>query len=177
MGGLLHYSLLVFLLRFFRALCWVWIVDNNCGAQETALQERRKHLEGPSRSCEGQIKSHVCHTRQPSFDNIQATLTTDIQDSSGYAGGAAQIPQANTINDMSHPNLTTNIHNSSSYARGAAQIPQVNALKKLWRMSQVLSLLHTTKVVWQYPSHIDHDHSGFAWLRRRRCPNSTGKHK
>ncbi len=66
-----------------------------------------------------------------SFDNIQAILTTNIQDSPGYAGGAALIPQANAINDMSHTNLTTNIHNSSSYAGGAAQIPQVNALKKL----------------------------------------------
>ncbi len=121
----------MFLLRFFRALCWVRIVDNNCGAQETALQERRKHLEGPSRSCEGRVKSNVCRTGRPSFDNIQATLTTDIQDLPGYAGGTAQIPQANTINDMSHPNLTTNIHNSLNYAGGAAQIPQANALKKL----------------------------------------------
>ncbi len=164
-------------MRFFRALCWVWIVNDNCGAQETALQERRKHLEGPSRSCEGWVKSYVCRTWRPSFDNIQATLTTDIQDSSGYARGAALIPQAHTINDMSYPNLTTHIHNSSSYAGGPAQILQANALKKLWRMSQVLSLSHTTKVVWQYPSHIDHEHSGFTWLRQRRCPNSTGEHK
>jgi hypothetical protein len=57
MGGLLHCSLLVFLLRFFRALYWVQIVDDNYGAQETALQEGRKHLEGPSRSCEGRVKS------------------------------------------------------------------------------------------------------------------------
>ncbi len=175
--GWLHYSLWVFLLRFFRALCWVQIVDDNCGTQETALQEKCKNLEGPSRSCEGRVKSYVCRTCQPSFDNIQATLTTDIQDSSGYTGGAAQIPQANTINDMSLPNLTTNIHNSSSYAGGAAQIPKANALKKLWRTSQVLSLSLTTKVIWQYPSHIDQEHSGFAWLRWRRCPNSTGEHK
>ena len=123
----MHCSLLVFLLRFFQALCWVRIVDDNCSAQETALQERRKHLEGPSRSCEGRVKSYVCRTRRrPSFDNIHATLTMNIQDSSGYAGGAALIQQANAINDMSHPNLTTNIHNSSSNAGGAAQIPQAN---------------------------------------------------
>ena len=128
-----------------------------------------------SRSCKGQVKSYVCRTRWPSFDNIQATLTTNIQDSSGYAGGAALIPQVNAINDVSHPNLTTKIHNSSSYAGGAAQIPQANALKKLWRTSQVLSLSQTTTIVWQHPSHIDHEHSGFAWLHRRRCPNSTGK--
>ena len=128
---LLHCSLLVILLMFFRALCWVRIVDDNCCAQETALQERRKHLEGPSRSCEGRVKSYVCRTRPPSFDNIHATLTMNIQDLSGYAGGAALIQQANAINDMSHPNLTTNIHNFSSNAGGAAQIPQVNALKKL----------------------------------------------
>ena len=66
-----------------------------------------------------------------SFDNIQAILTKNIQDSSGYAGGAAQIPQAHTINDMSHPKLTTNIHNSLSYTGGPVQIPQANALKKL----------------------------------------------
>ncbi len=107
---------------------WVRIVDNNYGSQETALQEGRKHLEGPSRSCKGRVKSLVCRTGQPSFDHIQAAFTTDIQDLSGYAGGAAQILQANSINDISHPNLTTNIHNSSGYTRSAAQIPQVNAI-------------------------------------------------
>ena len=50
-------------------------------------------------------------------------LTMSIHDSSGNAGGAAQILQANAINDMSHPNSTTNIHDSSGYAGGAAQIP------------------------------------------------------
>jgi len=49
--------------------------------------------------------------------------TTNIDDSSGYAGGAAQIPQENKINDKSRLNLTTNSHNSSEYAGGAAQIP------------------------------------------------------
>jgi hypothetical protein len=51
----------------------------------------------------------------------------------GYAGGAAQIPQANTINDKS----PTNIHDSSGYAGGAAQIPllqvTVEALPKFDR--------------------------------------------
>jgi hypothetical protein len=51
----------------------------------------------------------------------------------GYAGGAAQIPQANTINDKS----PTNIHDSSGYAGGAAQIPllqvMVEALPKFDR--------------------------------------------
>jgi hypothetical protein len=51
---------------------------------------------------------------------------TNIHDSSGYARGAAQIPQVNTINDKSHPNPTTSIHNSSGYAGGAAQIPWTN---------------------------------------------------
>ena len=46
-----------------------------------------------------------------------------IHDSSGYAGGAAQITQANAINDKSSPNSTTNIHDSSGYAGGAVQIP------------------------------------------------------
>ncbi len=57
-----------------------------------------------------------------------AKLTMRIHDSSGYAGGAAQIPQANAGNDKSRPNSTTNIHDSSGYAGGAAQIPQVNAI-------------------------------------------------
>jgi len=41
---------------------------------------------------------------------------------SGYAGGAAQNPQANPNNDKSRPNSSTHIHNSSGYAGGAAQI-------------------------------------------------------
>jgi hypothetical protein len=55
-------------------------------------------------------------------------LTTNIHNSSGYAGGAAQIPHLNAINGKSRPNLTTNIHNSSGYAEGAAQIPHVKAI-------------------------------------------------
>jgi hypothetical protein len=54
--------------------------------------------------------------------------TTNIHSSSGYAGGAARIPQANNINDKSHPNSTTNIHSFSGYAGGAAQIPQANVI-------------------------------------------------
>ena len=61
MGESLHCSLLVFLLRFFPALNWVWIVNNNYGVQETALQEGRKHQEGPSRSCKGQVVAHNDH--------------------------------------------------------------------------------------------------------------------
>jgi hypothetical protein len=53
-------------------------------------------------------------------------LTTNIHSYSGYAGGTAQIPQANDINDKSHHNSTTNIHSSSGYTRGAAQIPLAN---------------------------------------------------
>ncbi len=59
-------------------------------------------------------------------DMSHSHLTTNIHSSSGYIGGAAQIPQANAINDKSCPNSTTNIHSSSGYAGGAAQIPQVN---------------------------------------------------
>ena len=76
--------------------------------------------------------------------------TTNIHDSSGYAGGAAQIPQANKINDKSHPNSTTNIHNSSGYAGGAAQIPQAT-------QSMTIS------------SKFDHEQSRFIGLRRRCC--------
>ena len=49
--------------------------------------------------------------------------TSTLHDSSGYAGGAAQIPHANTINDKSCPNSTTNNQDSSGYSRGTAQIP------------------------------------------------------
>jgi hypothetical protein len=55
-------------------------------------------------------------------------LATNIRNSSGYVGGAAQIPHANTIDNKSRPNLTTNIRNSSGYAKGAAQISQANAI-------------------------------------------------
>jgi len=51
-----------------------------------------------------------------------------IHDSSGYAGGAAQISQTNAINDKSRPNSTTNIHDLSGYDGGAAQIPQANII-------------------------------------------------
>ncbi len=52
----------------------------------------------------------------------------NIHDSSGYAGGAAQIPHVSAINGKSRPNLTTNIHDSSGYAGGAAQNPHVNTI-------------------------------------------------
>jgi hypothetical protein len=57
------------------------------------------------------------------IDKSCPNSTMSIFHSSGYAGGAAQIPQANAINDKSSPNSTTNIHDSSGYAGGAAQIP------------------------------------------------------
>jgi hypothetical protein len=57
-------------------------------------------------------------------------LTINILNSSGCARGAAQIPQANEINDKSHPNSTTNIHSSSGFAGGAAQIPQANDINE-----------------------------------------------
>jgi hypothetical protein len=49
----------------------------------------------------------------------------------GYAGGAAQIPHVNAINDMSHPNSSTNINASAGYAEGAAQIPQAHTIKDM----------------------------------------------
>jgi hypothetical protein len=55
-------------------------------------------------------------------DKSDPNSSTNIHASAGYAGGAAQIPQANTIKDKSCPNTTTNIHNSEGYAGGAAQI-------------------------------------------------------
>ncbi len=47
-------------------------------------------------------------------------MTTNIHNSSGYARGAAQILQANAINDKFCPNSTAHIHSSSGYAGGAA---------------------------------------------------------
>jgi len=71
-----------------------------------------------------------------------------IHDSSGNAGGAAQILQANAINDKSHPNSTTNIHDSSGVAGGAAQIPQVYAIndndKSFTIQPQTSTFLHVT---------------------------------
>jgi hypothetical protein len=55
-------------------------------------------------------------------DKSRPNSTTNNHDSSGYAGGAAQITQASTIKDKSCPDLTTNIHDSPGYAGGAAQI-------------------------------------------------------
>jgi len=69
-------------------------------------------------------------------------LTTNIHDSSGYAGGAAQIPQANKINDKSCPNLTTNIHNSSEYAGGAAQILHVSTIIDKYCLSNLNTHIH-----------------------------------
>ena len=63
---------------------------------------------------------------QSSSSKSRPNLTTNIHNSSGYAGGAAQISQANAINDNSHPNLAINIRNSSGYAGGAAQISHEN---------------------------------------------------
>ncbi len=69
------------------------------------------------------------HRQKPINDKSCPNSTTNNHDSSGYAGGAAQIQHVNTINDKSRPNLTTNIHASAGYAGGAAQIPQANTIK------------------------------------------------
>ena len=61
-------------------------------------------------------------------DKSRPNSTTNIHDSSGYTGGAAQIQHVNAIKGKSCPNPTTNIHNSSGYAGGAAQIPYVNSI-------------------------------------------------
>jgi hypothetical protein len=125
-------------------------------------------------------------------------LTMSIHDSSGNAGGAAQILQANAINDMSHPNSTTNIHDSSGYAGGAARIPQVNAindndksftiqphtstilqvtpeaLAKFDRQTQLMTSLSQTSTNHQVmPEALPKFH--FFRLRWRRCPNSAGE--
>ncbi len=132
-------------------------------------------------------------------------LTTNFHNSSGYARGAAQIPQANAINDKSCPNLTMNIHSSSGYPGGTAQIPQANdindkshpyltthsticqvtseALPKSHR-DAINDMSHpnlTTHIAicqyiqWQVSSQLAHEHPHFFRLCRRR-PNYTDKH-
>ena len=83
------------------------------------------------------------------WTQLKANLvtSTNIHDSSGYAGGASQIPHANAINGKSRPNSTTNIHDSSGYAGGAAQIPHVNTINDKSRPNS------TTNI---------HDSSGYA---------------
>jgi hypothetical protein len=114
-------------------------------------------------------------------DKSHPNLATNIHNSSGYAGDAAQISQANTIDDKSCPNLTTNIHNYSGYAGGAAQISQANAINdkshpnsstKL--MTSLVPIIPQTSLI--LSSQINHKHPQFFRLRRRRCPNFTGKH-
>ncbi len=77
-----------------------------------------------------------------------------IHNYSRYAGGAAQIPQANDINAKSRPNVTMNFHDLLGYAGGAAQ--------------------HCPNSI-QVLSQFDHEHPQFFRFHRRRCPNSTGK--
>ncbi len=92
-------------------------------------------------------------------------------------------PQANAINDKSHPNSTTNIHDSSGYAGGAAQIPQVNAINDNDKSFTIQSLTSTFLQV--TPEVLPKFHrqtslmtslpqtSTIVRLRRRRCPKST----
>jgi hypothetical protein len=61
-------------------------------------------------------------------DKSHPNPTTSIHNSSGYAGGAAQIPWTNDVNDKSRPNSTMNIQNSSGLAKGAAQIQLANTI-------------------------------------------------
>ena len=76
--------------------------------------------------------------------SASSQLTTNIHDSSGYAGGAAQIPQANTINVKSRPNSTTSIHNSSGYAGGTAQIPWANDVNDKSRPNSTMKIRNSS---------------------------------
>ena len=71
-------------------------------------------------------------TRPNSSRNIHA--------SAGYAEGAAQISQANTIKNKSCPCLTTSIHDSSGYTRGAAQISHVSAINGKSRPNSTINI-------------------------------------
>jgi hypothetical protein len=105
--------------------------------------------------------------------------TTNIHDSSGYAGGAAQIPQANKNIDKSRPNSTTNIRNSSGPAEGAAQIPSTNDINDKSHPNSTMHIQNSSgdakgaaqiRQTQLMTSLIPQ----FFWLPRRRCPNSTG---
>ncbi len=70
-------------------------------------------------------------------DNKALEGTSTIHNYSRYAGGAAQIPHVNPINDKYHPNLMTNIHDSSDYAGGTA----MTSLVPIWpRTSTILQV-------------------------------------
>jgi len=63
----------------------------------------------------------VTQEAQPKFHRQTKLMTSlvpiwpqNIHHPSSYAVGAAQIPQANNINDKSSPNSTKNIHNCSA---------------------------------------------------------------
>jgi hypothetical protein len=62
------------------------------------------------------------------LDKFCPNPTSNIHNSSGYAGAIAQIQHVNTIKGKSPPNPTTNIHYSSGYSGGAAQIAHVNTI-------------------------------------------------
>jgi hypothetical protein len=68
--------------------------------------------------------------------------TTNINNSSGYAGGAAHIQHVNAIKGKSRPNPTTNIQDSSGYAGGAAQIPHVNTINGKFRPNLTINIVH-----------------------------------
>jgi len=54
------------------------------------------------------------------------TPTTSIHNSSGYAGGAAQIPWTNDVNDKSRPNSTMNIQKSKILQVLPKALPKFN---------------------------------------------------
>ena len=69
-----------------------------------------------------------CRRRCPNSTGGRNYWQVSFHNSSCYAGGATQIPQANPINDKFCPNSTTNNQDSLGYAGIAAQIPHVNAI-------------------------------------------------
>ncbi len=83
-------------------------------------------------------------------------LTTNIHNSSGYAGGAAQIPQANAINDSLVP-----IRPRTSTVLKVTPEALPKSHRQMILMTSLIPFRpHTSR---------------FVRLRWRRCPNLTGK--
>jgi hypothetical protein len=61
-------------------------------------------------------------------DKLQSVPAIGIHQLPNHAGGASQLPQANSIDGGSHPVPPIHIHIHSGYAGGAAQFPQTHPI-------------------------------------------------
>ena len=131
--------------------------------RRTEFPSRRspRGTNSPQAGAEGDFGNNNVSPNDQSLDKSCPCLTTNIHNSSGYAGGTAQIQHMSAINGKSCPNSTTTIHDSSGYAGGATQIPHVNSIN-------VNAINGKSCFV--------HKHPRFFRLCRRHCPNYTCEH-